>query len=182
MPSDLTSLASKYAGVFNSQARACEQLTIISGPSGAGKTTWCQNAAIQAHAAVLPVAGLISPAIFERGEKVGIAVVDLKSGERRVLATRRPPEREGGCVWRFHPDAILWANHCLQAVRARDILFVDELGPLELLHGQGFQQGLILIDAGFYSQAFVVVRPSLLPVARSRWPGAHLLRMGNRLP
>ena len=181
MSSDHTTLASRDAGVPISRARSYERLTIITGPSGAGKTTWCQNAASQARAAVLPVAGLVSPSIFEAGCRVGIAVIDLKTGLQRVLATRHKSEQEGKCQWRFHQDAILWANHCMQAARARDILLIDELGPLELVHGQGFQQAVALIDAAIFNQAFVVIRPSLLELAQSRWPGAHLLRLGGRL-
>ena len=182
MPTEHTSLASYPAGVLIPEARIFEQLTILSGPSGAGKTTWCQNAALQGEAAALPVAGLISPAILEHGQKVGIAVVDLKSGERRVLATRRQSEQEDGCRWCFNPETIEWANRCLQKISPRDILFIDELGSLELIRSQGFIEAMKLIDEDCCSQAFVVVRPSLLQLARDRWPGAHLLQLRSRLP
>jgi len=181
MPSEPNSLASYPAGVLYSQARSYEHLTIITGPSGAGKSTWCQEAAIQAQNAELPVAGLISPAVIEQGRKVAIAVVDLKTGQRRLLATRHQPEREGGCEWAFDQESIIWANRCLQFVSPTDILFVDELGPLELVRGQGFVEGLKRIDEGDYNQGFVVVRPSLLSIARDRWPGAGHLRLGNHL-
>jgi nucleoside-triphosphatase THEP1 len=182
MPAEHISLASSDAGVLVSQGQSFDQLTFITGPSGAGKTTWCREAAIQAQAAGLPVAGLICPAIYEKERKVGIGVLDLKSGQRRVLATRHQPEQEGSCQWDFNLEAIDWANRWLQAVKPSDILFIDEFGPLELLRGQGFQEGVKRIEEGCFDQAFVVVRPSLLQLARERWPGAQILRLGGRLP
>ena len=82
----------------------------------------------------------------------------------------------------FNLRAVAWANQRLQTVRAGEILFVDELGPLEFERGEGFQQALALLDSGNYEEAFVVVRLSLLDLAFKRWPGARLLRLGERLP
>ena len=65
------------------------KLVILSGPSGAGKRTWCQGFADRARAAGIIVGGFISPPVFINGQKVGIDIVDQLSGERRCLAVRR---------------------------------------------------------------------------------------------
>ena len=61
----------------------------------------------------------------------------------------------------------------MQDLKDEDVIIIDELGPLELEEGYGYQQALHLLDEGRYRKAVVVVRPSLLPLARVRWPAAQ---------
>jgi len=61
-------------------------LILLSGPIGSGKTTLCARAAAAARARGIAVAGVLAPAIVQRGAKVGIEAVDLVTGERRLLA------------------------------------------------------------------------------------------------
>ncbi len=61
-------------------------LTLLTGPRGCGKTTECLALFEQARAGGLDVAGLISPAVFEGEQKVGIAVLNLRTGHSRPLA------------------------------------------------------------------------------------------------
>ena len=51
---------------------------------------------------------------------------------------------------------------------------IDELGPLELEEGHGYQEALRLLDEERYHTALVVVRPALLPLACLRWPDAQV--------
>jgi hypothetical protein len=51
-------------------------------------------------------------------------------------------------------------------------LVIDELGPLEFNQGKGLVSALTLIDAQRYNLSFVVIRPSLLQLAKTRWPWA----------
>jgi len=46
---------------------------------------------------------------------------------------------------------------------------MDELGPLELVRGQGLTAGLEAVDSRLFTLALVVIRPELLEVARKRW-------------
>ena len=55
--------ASLLAHLFGSQESPVE-LAIISGPSGAGKTTWCLRLAEKARGLGLEVAGLISQPVM----------------------------------------------------------------------------------------------------------------------
>lgn len=55
------------------------------------------------------------------------------------------------------------------------LLLVDELGRLELLHGQGLTEALRVLDAGpseARPHALVVVRDTLVDIARERLAGA----------
>ena len=150
-------------------------LWIITGEIGAGKTRWCQQFLELARQAGWDAAGILSPGLFEDGRKVAIDAVDVRSGERRRLATRRRAEdstlihtRE----WLFETETIRWGNTVFQQALPCDLLIVDEVGPLELLQGQGWVAALEVIASRAYRLAVVVVRPSLLPIVEKWQPQA----------
>ncbi len=133
------------------------------------------------------VAGVLSPARFERGVKVGIDVLDLRSGELRRLAHLRTMETASdvtGVVtqrWRFDAAALAWANQVLATATPCDLLVVDELGPLELEQERGWTAALATIDTRAFDMALVVVRKSLLERAMLRWPNADVLKITNQM-
>ncbi|GAB4476187.1 MAG: NTPase [Anaerolineae bacterium] len=147
-------------------------LILVTGLSGSGKTTWCARLAEEATARGLRVAGLLCPAVFTAEGKAAIDVVDLITGERRRLADLRGVETHLPTVgeWQFYPEVIAWANHALRDLPNPDLLIIDELGPLEFKHHDGFLTALSLLDARHHRAACVVVRHSLLSQARARWP------------
>lgn len=152
-------------------------LFIVSGLSGAGKTTWCRDVIELAREQGLRVAGLLSPAFFENDHKTAIDLQDVAGGERRRMARLLQQERTAVTTgrWSFDPAVIAWGNELLQNLPAHDLLVIDELGPLELLQDQGLTAGLRLIDEEAYRIALVVIRPSLLPRAQARWPQAQII-------
>jgi nucleoside-triphosphatase THEP1 len=157
------------------------QLILVTGLSGAGKTTWCMQLVQLVRAEGLSVAGILSPGIFRGNRKLGIGVRDLYSGEERQLAMLRDKESAELATprWAFDPDALAWANQKLGSSPVTDLLIIDELGPLEFLRGEGLISGLERIDAGDYHVACVVVRSSLLPKALQRWPHALVVDGGK---
>ena len=181
MQSGMTALASCQAGEIVTQIFTQNELIIISGLSGAGKSTWCQEAVTRAQAVGLKVAGLISPAVYENGQKVGIDLIDIKTNERRLLARRKQSTWDrNSCNWDFDERTCIWANQVLRGCSSAEVLFIDELGPRELLHGDGFQEGMRLLDNGHYESAFVVIRPRLLRIARQRWPNLQLVHLHKK--
>jgi nucleoside-triphosphatase THEP1 len=150
-------------------------LVIITGPSGAGKTRWCMKLIERARARGFHPAGLVSPAVFERGRKTGIDLQDLTSGERRRLATRKG--ESGGNLqtsdWQMIPETLTWGNSILENTGAFDLFILDELGPLEFEQGLGLVAGLDIVDSSKSFPAFISVRPSLLSMACRRWPWAQ---------
>lgn len=149
-------------------------LALLTGGRGAGKTRWCEALVRAARGAGLAVGGLLSPPVLAEGEKRGIDLLDLATGERRTLAERARPGLPGtaGLGWRFDPEALAAGNAVLERVTACDLLLVDELGPLELGREGGFTAAFGLLDTCRYGLAIVVVRPALLAVARERWKRA----------
>jgi nucleoside-triphosphatase THEP1 len=129
------------------------------------------------------VAGILSPAVLEDGEKVVIEALDLRSGERRLLARRRKGDSPTSGLltpaWAFDEATTAWANSVLQCATSCDLLIVDELGVLEMERNLGWTAGLAAVSAGKYRYALVVVRPQLLEAALTRWPQAQVVDVSN---
>lgn len=161
---------------------ASQLLFLITGASGAGKTSWCLALAKEAAARGRKVTGLCSPAVFENGRKVGIDLVDLRSTARRRMAALKAPEmgeqRGASRDWQFDEQALEWGNSLLGPAM-HDLFILDELGPLEFEHGRGLTNAFTVLDNGRFALACVVVRPSLLLQAQDRWPAARLLDIGG---
>jgi nucleoside-triphosphatase THEP1 len=116
---------------------------------------------------------------FEGELKTAIQVEDLRTGERRLLASREAVDCQGPKLgsWQFSEAALAWGDERLREASPCDLLVVDELGPLEFERGEGWRSGFAAITDGVYRQALVVVRPEYLHVARQRWPEARVLRV-----
>ncbi|MBN1538348.1 MAG: hypothetical protein JW908_16545 [Anaerolineales bacterium] len=159
--------------------KAIEGIWLISGERQVGKTTWCSSLARQAKAAGWKVGGLITPAVFSGGEKVGFDLIDLLSNVQYhfgVSDSAHPDWIKIG-DWRLNPEVLAWANQQLKHCRGCELFILDELGPLEFKHNQGFHEGMKLLDDKAFHAAFVVIRPELLPLARDRWPQAGVIEI-----
>ena len=153
-------------------------LFILTGEKQTGKTTFCIKILGSAKTAGLDVAGIISPPVFENGLKAGIDAMDPRTNERRHLAIPVQTDRNittTGLKWEFDPGVLEWGNQVIGRSTPCDLLLIDELGPLEFLHNQGWQAGFDAIGSRKYRLAIVVIRPSLVDAAKSRWPDSILL-------
>jgi len=148
------------------------RLVLLTGGRGSGKTRWCLAVREAAFQAGFTLAGVISPPVYGEAGKIAIDALDAATGERRRLAVRPLPDETGtaGLGWRFDAVALAWGDTLLANVAACDLLFVDELGPLEFRGVGGFRHGFAAIEARRYKLALAVVRPELIDVARDRWP------------
>ncbi|MCA9976182.1 MAG: hypothetical protein KC413_10550, partial [Anaerolineales bacterium] len=63
-------------------------LWLLSAPKGAGKTTFCGSVIDAMRTGGASVGGILCPAVFAEGEKVGIDQVHIATGERRRLGVR----------------------------------------------------------------------------------------------
>jgi len=156
-------------------------ITILTGGRGIGKTRTCQRLAEEALKAGLKVTGLICPAVFENGEKTGIDVVNVSTGESRLLACK--VNRQSGFEvtdhWDFFPEVLEWGNNILSDVKDSDLFLMDELGPLEFDQQQGWMKAFDVINSLLFKKAVVVIRPELLEKARMLWPDANLINMNT---
>ena len=160
------------------------QLIFLTGSSGSGKTSWCQELVKSARSRHLTIAGLISPAVFINHRKIGIDLVDLRSGERRHLAFYRgylddkPQDLTIGPVtsdWRFDSASLQWGDQVLAKVGENDLFILDEVGPLEFNQGQGWSSSLWRIDIRRQRLAILVIRPILISKAKEHWPWGQVI-------
>jgi nucleoside-triphosphatase THEP1 len=144
-------------------------LYLLTAPRGAGKTTFCRVLADQARAAGWDVAGLLSPPIFENGVKTGILAENLRTGETRHLAQLAASSHLPLSafhlplgVWLFDPSILVWGNQALEICLPCDLFIVDELGPLELIRGEGWSNALAALRQSTYRVGVVVIRPECI--------------------
>ena len=152
-------------------------LILITGPIGAGKSNYCAALASRLRSEGRTLAGLLSPAVFAQGEKIAIDLLDLATDERRRLAELGTSAKTDVLIgkWHFDPAVLEWGNQILRHIKACELLFLDELGPLEFDQGSGLLEGMKLIDEGRFQQAYVVIRPHLLDAAHKRWPVTQVI-------
>ena len=147
------------------------EVIIITGQKNTGKTKLCLRLIEMLHQQNRQVSGLISPGFYQAGQKTGILVQDIASGDQKQLAIYDPgwdpqvPKR----LWRFDMQVVEWGNQRLKTAVNIDVLLIDELGYLELEENRGWTACLDLLDSKNYHYAVVVVRPDLLETARLRW-------------
>jgi nucleoside-triphosphatase THEP1 len=158
-------------------------LVIITGKRGSGKTLWCLELVKQTHFLGLNPSGLVSPAILECDQKVGIDLLDLTSGQRQHLAYRTvdAPGDLQNPNWQMISGTLDWGNSILESIDLCDLFILDEIGPLELEQGIGLMSGLDIIDSRKSFPCFVVVRPALLVNAQKRWPWAQIVDLAAEI-
>ncbi|HML22781.1 MAG TPA: nucleoside-triphosphatase [Aggregatilinea sp.] len=144
---------------------------LISGWRRAGKTTLLLRLREAALGAGLTVGGFLSPERSHNGEKVGIDLLDVATGERVSLATVGGEGAVRTGHYTFDPAALDAGLRFARAGQDADVYFVDELGPLELVRGEGWASVIPLIGARRSADrglSLVVVRPELIDAARQR--------------
>lgn len=143
-------------------------IVLLTGGRRAGKTTLLLAVREAALRAGLSAGGMLSLARFDGENKVGIDVLDVASGARHPLAIAsaepRGPIHTGH--YTFDADGMAAGLEFARAGQRSDLFIVDELGPLELVRGEGWAPALPLIRARQFGAALVVVRPELIDRAR----------------
>ena len=142
-------------------------ILLVSGGRRAGKSTLLFSIRQAVQAAGLSVGGLHSPARFEDGTKTGIDLVDAATGQALPLAEAGT----GGTVstgrYSFDPAALAAGLAYAERGKTADVFLVDELGPLELVRGEGWAGIIPMLRQRTFGVALVVVRPELLDQARA---------------
>ena len=150
-------------------------IILLSAPSGAGKTTTCQKLTALAKQTSTRVDGLLSPPVWSGKVKTGIRLQAISSGEARTLARKATNgETPDVGMWKFLPETITWGQEYLANISPCDLLILDEIGPLELLHQGGLTHSFDILQKGDYQMAVVTIRPHLLETMKEKLQGKPL--------
>lgn len=137
---------------------------IVTGEIGIGKTTVCQRIIEIARNLGYTCGGIIT----YKAPDQGIIIKDVQTGEQEVLASINnvyQGPRTG--KYFFNPAGIEFGVRAIDQGVSSDIVFVDEIGYLELT-GSGFVQALKLIGTEKVKSSLLVIRKELLAAFSSR--------------
>lgn len=121
-------------------------------------------------AAGVRVAGILSPGDFDHGRRTRFDLLILDTGERlRLAESDGNGPSDSGRGYRFLPETIAAGRAALakERINHADVVFIDEVGPLEL-RGEGWAPALDGVTATRKPMVWVV-RPGLVEEVRRRW-------------
>lgn len=117
---------------------------LITGRPGSGKTSVIEGAVELLRGRGFKAGGLYCPEIREHGERLGFKMVDLITGEERVLAHVDQPAGPQVSKYRVNVanvDAMSEAS-IGRALREADFVVIDEIAPMEV-HSEGFRRAVL---------------------------------------
>ncbi len=146
------------------------KITVITGNRGTGKSGLCLELLDQCDKEGLTAGGFISPAVYSEGVKTAFYTMDAGTREKRCCGIRTAPDKGTIGCWQMDPSVLEWGNELLTNSIPCDVLFIDELGPLEFDKGEGYINAFPVLKDSGYSRAYVVIRPECLEAFRNIIP------------
>lgn len=117
---------------------------LITGRPGSGKTSVIERAMSILRERGLRAGGLYCPEIREGGVRLGFKIIDIMTGEERVLA--HVQQREGPQVSKYRvnvKNVDEMSEAAIQrALGKADFVVIDEIAPMEL-HSEGFKRSVL---------------------------------------
>jgi len=152
---------------------------IVTGWRGSGKTAFCQGMIQQARQENWDVAGILSPARFEKGVKAAVDAIDLRTADRKPLANLQRQDETDLAFgdWFFNRRTLAWGNQVLQASVPCDLLVIDELGPLEFNLHTGWTAAFEVLESASFRIALAVIRPELMMAGQAMLQPAKIIEI-----
>ncbi|MCX5795970.1 MAG: DUF2478 domain-containing protein [Elusimicrobia bacterium] len=153
------------------EALAPGRVLIITGEQGEGKSSLVKTSAQALREAGASLGGIHAPGFWEEGRRSGFDITDLGTGESRPLCrTQGPAGWPAQGPFRFSPDGLAFGLRALAEAMRRDadVIFVDEVGPMEL-RGLGWAPGLDALARQRRKPMVWVVRRALIDEVRRHW-------------
>ena len=146
------------------------RIILLTGERRIGKTTVCARLIEGLRRHDIATSGLLTRRVGPHA----LQVTELLSGDTYALTL--PYTSEAGIdvgQFRMDPDAVARSAKALGTCFPTQVFILDEIGPLELLHGQGWVGALKLLKRSSYRVAYIVIRPELLVRAVWQLPALH---------
>lgn len=145
---------------------------LITGPPGSGKTSVLEQAMSILRERGFRAGGVYCPEIREKGVRLGFKMIDIMTGEERILA--HVDQRDGLKVSKYRVNVAnvdeLSEAAVGRALQEADFVVIDEIAPMEL-HSYGFKR---VVLASFES------RKPLLAVVHQRTTAGFIGEIKSR--
>ena len=117
---------------------------LITGPPGSGKTSVVERVMSILREQGLRAGGIYCPEIREGGIRVGFKIIDIMTGEERILAHVNQPAGPQVSKYRVNVGNVdeLSESAINRALNAADFLIVDEIAPMEIC-SEGFKRAVL---------------------------------------
>jgi len=116
---------------------------LITGRPGSGKTSVIEQAVELLKRQGLKPGGLYCPEIQEGGQRFGFKMIDLITGEERILAHVDQPAGPQVSKYRVNVENVDAMSELAigRALREADFVVIDEIAPMEM-HSEGFRRAV----------------------------------------
>ncbi len=129
---------------------ATVRIWLITGEPGIGKTTCLSRAIDTIKSGSFTVGGVISREVKVRGERTAFEMIDLKTGESDVLASKSLDA--GPKLGRYRVNLRYLAEGGVKALissfETSDLTVIDEIGPMEMFSPEFRRAVVRVVDSG----------------------------------
>lgn len=136
---------------LNDRLEKLPKVYIISGAVGEGKTSFLLELANELKKPNIKVEGFLSLRIMERGVTTGYDLLDVRTNEKYSFLRSNTEEKNGNRIGRFiiHDAGLNAGRKILTEAGQKncDVIFIDEVGKLELNGGGWADQLRKLLDS-----------------------------------
>lgn len=144
-----------------------QKIVLLTGERQVGKSTLCRKLVARFQKHGYRVSGLLT----RRTGSHDLEVTEIHTGHAYSLTLPFEPQTDrllGNFI--FSSEAVERSKGALKTGFPAQIFMLDELGPLELKHHEGWVDVIQLLAEQIYGLAFIVVRPELIGQAIGAFP------------
>lgn len=146
------------------------EIVLVTGKVDSRKTTLMEKLAKLESLQGQSPSGVIARGIFKDGEKIGFNVIDLSTRKSKPLARVDNEIKYGFSVGRFifSNRSLNFAKKAILNFKPNGVVFLDEVGPLEL-KGRGYAECLKKLLDSEINRLYISVRNECLTKIRQKF-------------